>query len=220
MSKIAKEIAKHLTACGWSDKLLYFWAGTTVPRGSAELKTEIDRVLKGKTIPKSELEALRKDVANMVEAQKAYNYVDGLNNELRRKNANQSTMLVEAWDTIENLNLVVAHLRAQTEDQATIIGNLLAKEVTDLLEPPACSKQRYANPTPTNPIEVKRPKAERAKTFFKNNASRIAVGILLGALIGMTVLFVREAHIIQDQRDLVLQLWDFIQAGCPSEIVQ
>jgi hypothetical protein len=132
MSKIAQKIAEHLESAN---------ALTTAFWYTEEL---IDRALEGKTIPKWELDALRKDAANMAEAQEAYNYVDGLNSELRRKNATQSTMLCEAWDTIENLNLVVAHLRAQTEDQAEIIGNLLAKEVTELIEPPACLKPKDA----------------------------------------------------------------------------
>src|SRR6266481_4664935 len=84
MSKIAKTIADHLAKRGWAEKLLYFWEGTTVPRDKADLEIEIDRALEGHTITKSELDALRNDAANMADAQKAYNYADGLNSELRR----------------------------------------------------------------------------------------------------------------------------------------
>jgi hypothetical protein len=56
---------------------------------------------------------------------------------------------------------------------------------------------------------------EIPRPLKKRNYTWIAVGLLIGALIGMTALFVREAQIIQTQRHLILEMFRFIQAGCP-----
>ncbi len=54
---------------------------------------------------------------------------------------------------------------------------------------------------------------------MRKHASRIAIGLLIGAVIGLTALVVREGQIIQLQRNLIIDLWQFIQAGCPTPIL-
>jgi hypothetical protein len=54
------------------------------------------------------------------------------------------------------------------------------------------------------------------KTFFRKYGSQIAIGLLLGAVIALTALVVREAHIIAAQRDLIRLMWEYVQEGCPQ----
>jgi hypothetical protein len=55
---------------------------------------------------------------------------------------------------------------------------------------------------------------------MRKHFSRIAVGLLLGALIGMTALFVREAHLVQLQRHLILEMYTYIVRFCSQSMVQ
>jgi hypothetical protein len=58
------------------------------------------------------------------------------------------------------------------------------------------------DPIPANPPQTK-------------SYARLAVALLIGATIGLTILCAYEAKIIHNQRELILGLWRFIQAGCP-----
>jgi hypothetical protein len=49
----------------------------------------------------------------------------------------------------------------------------------------------------------------------KKSYGRLAVGLLIGALIGMTALFLREAHIIQEQRELITEMYNYLITNCP-----
>lgn len=99
MSKIAQKIAAEIFKHGYAYRLHpdnhspMLW-----------LDEVIDRALEGKIISKSEVDALRKDAENMQAAQYSYNYVEGLNRELR-------SQVVRLEQENTNLKLDVAALR-------------------------------------------------------------------------------------------------------------
>lgn len=93
MSKTAEKIAQHLTAKGWGSEILW-WADAKTAAFRVNLVAEIDAALEGKIISKMELSALRTDAMNMAEAQKAYNYADGLNIKLQKQ--------IQEWKVVAN----------------------------------------------------------------------------------------------------------------------
>jgi hypothetical protein len=54
----------------------------------------------------------------------------------------------------------------------------------------------------------------------KRNYSRIAIALLIGAIIGLTIIVVHQNHVIQVQRHVMIDMLHFIQAGCPFSQLQ
>lgn len=45
--------------------------------------------------------------------------------------------------------------------------------------------------------------------------TRIALGLLIGAVLGLTALNIYESHIIAAQRHLLVEMFYFLQQSCP-----
>jgi hypothetical protein len=55
---------------------------------------------------------------------------------------------------------------------------------------------------------------------MKKYIGRIAIGLLLATVIFLTYVDVRQAQVIESQRRLVVNMFRFIQAGCPFSQLQ
>jgi hypothetical protein len=55
---------------------------------------------------------------------------------------------------------------------------------------------------------------------MKNYISRIAIGLLLATVIFLTYVDVRQAQVVEAQRHLLVNMYRFIQAGCPFSQLQ
>lgn len=60
----------------------------------------------------------------------------------------------------------------------------------------------------------KDPKIKRSKFFH-----RFVLAVLVGAVIGLLYVNWYEAQVIQAQRHVIYEMWDFIQAGCPTSML-